>query len=96
MQVIKAGDFTITIGIFHRNKHVYVTHAKTGKQWVSNSPYSDKERSSLQWLSDTIVCGIVKFYPEKIIGSCDGRFWHPVEPVATPRSAFDDLCFIGS
>lgn len=97
-----AGPYTITTGLFRGNEHTYVTHRATGKQWVSKSPNVNKERS-LEWLTTSVECGIIKFDPKKHVGSCDVRFWQPVEtrfvpklkPKLLPASAFDALVFIG-
>jgi hypothetical protein len=92
----EAGPHTVTTGLFRGNQHTFVTHRASGKQWVSKSRTTEHNEASLQWLADTIACGIAKFDHNKIVGSCDTRFWFVLDtPVPAPKSEFDALCFIG-
>ena len=70
-------EYTVTTGISRGREYAFVTHIKTGKQWMSKSEVS--EDSSLDIISTNIQLGITKFYPDLVIGSCDARFWMPVK-----------------
>ncbi len=104
MQIIEAGDFTITTGIYRNAERVYVTHNRTGKQWVGKDEYDGRALDGNDFsLANQIRCRTIVFLPNptpgrdgKPVFSCDLRFWEPVKaPVAHPRSEFDALCFIG-
>lgn len=104
MQVIDAGSFTITTGLYRGREHVYVTHRETGKQWVGKDPYDGRALQGHDFgLAEQIRCGTIIFRPNptpgrdgKPVFSCDRRFWEPVAtPVAHPRSEWDALVFIG-
>ena len=97
MTIIEAGAFTITTGLFHGKEHVYVTHRETGKQWVEKSEYDGRKLEGHDFsLKNQIEIGTIRFRTDRIVGSCDTRFWEAVEtPVAQPNSEFDALTFIG-
>ncbi len=106
MQIIEAGAFTITTGIYRGTERVYVTHNRSGKQWVQKDAYDGRALQGHDFgLAEQIRCGSIVFspYPPSRVGqnpkpfsSCDIRFWEPVAvPVAHPRSEFDALVFIG-
>lgn len=104
MYIIDAGDFTITTGIHRGAEHVFVTHNRTGKQWVQKDQYDGRPLDGNDFsLASQIRCRTIVFrpYPSpgrdgKPVFSCDLRFWEPVRtPVNHPRSEFDALCFIG-
>jgi len=77
MNTSKRNEFTVTTGISHGREYAFVTHIKTGKQWMSKSEVS--EDSSLDTISTNIYLGITNFYPDLVIGSCDARFWMQVK-----------------
>ena len=76
-QPIDAGEFTVTIGLSNGHEYVYVTHRNSGKQWMSKSRVESKH--DLSWIAKNIDLGATKFYPDRPVGSCDHRFWMPVQ-----------------
>jgi hypothetical protein len=77
MNTINRKEFTVTTGISHGREYAFVTHVKTGKQWMSKSEVS--EDASLDAISTNIQLGITAFYPDRVIVTCDARFWMPVK-----------------
>ena len=77
MNTQNRNEFTVTTGISHGREYAFVTHNKTGKQWMSKSEVS--EDASLDTISANIQLGITKFYPDLVIASCDARFWMQVK-----------------
>ena len=76
-QLVDAGDYTLTIGLYHGYAYIYVTHRDSGRQWMSKSNIDTNYDLSL--IATNIQLGITKFYPEVPIISCDSRFWMPVK-----------------
>ncbi len=72
-----AGPFTITIGLNKGREYIYVTHRESGKQWMSKSPV--EHNVNHDYLASNIVMGVTCFYPDRVIQSCDSRFWMPVK-----------------
>lgn len=97
MQVIDAGAYTITTGLYHGKEHVYVTHRETGKQWVKKTPHEGEALDGNDFsLANQLRIGTITFKTDRIVGSCDTRFWEAVEvPVSHPRSEWDAMVFIG-
>jgi hypothetical protein len=107
--MIIAGPFTVTAGLHFGRKHTFVTHADTGKQWVSKSPAGEKR--DLEVTADFIKTQTIIFDPDSRIRSCDTRFWmlccrfrkwcargdacRRCEIRNRSRSEFDSLVFIG-
>lgn len=77
MNTINRNEFTVTTGISHGREYAFVTHIKTGKQWMSKSEVS--EDASLDTISTNIYLGITKFNPDSVVLSCDHRFWMQVK-----------------
>lgn len=104
-QVLDAGAYTITTGIYRGQQHVFVTHRETGKQWVAKDQYDGRNLSGHDFsLQTLILCGMHKFNiaPRVSEGelSCDTRFWMEVDVSdndlpTMPRSEWDALVFVG-
>ena len=97
---ITAGAFTVALGIHKGRNHIYVTHNRVGRQWVSKDPVD--ENTNIERTAEFIAHGYTKFHLDstdrsgKFQQSCDTRFWLEVLKPVTPNplnGEFDQLCF---
>lgn len=94
-QICDVGPYTVQEGLYRGERHIYVTHRETGKQWISKDA-GEVNPTHFSFVVSMIEDGILVFRADRTINSCDTRFWLPVErqPVII-NSEFDALCFIG-
>lgn len=91
MQSADVNGFFISTGPFHGRIHVFITHKHTGRQWVSKNENAD----GVALLASSVTLGVVQFFPDRGINSCDGRFFQPLNliPKHEINQEFDSLCF---